>query len=112
MVTDAAAATPAETLIDGPYFEDLHLGQRFDNSPGLTLTEGLAAAHQAIVGGRLPLALDRELSRRVIGEGRPPPRSQSRLGRRDRPVHHRDAYRGGELVLPGSRVPKGSQDRG
>lgn len=56
-------------LVDGPYFEDLHLGQRFDHSPGLTLTEGLAAAHQAIVGGRLPLALDRELSRRVIGDG-------------------------------------------
>jgi acyl dehydratase len=69
VIADGAAVTPAETLIDGPYFEDLHLGQRFDDSPGLTLTEGLAAAHQAIVGGRLPLALDRELSRRVIGEG-------------------------------------------
>jgi hypothetical protein len=33
-----------ETLIDGPYFEDLHPGQRFDDSPGLTLTGGLAAA--------------------------------------------------------------------
>jgi acyl dehydratase len=61
--------TLRETLIDGPYFEDLHHGQRFDDSPGLTLTEGLAAAHRAIVGGRMPLALDRELSRRVIGEG-------------------------------------------
>jgi acyl dehydratase len=65
----AGVVTPGETLIDGPYFEDLHLGQRFENAPSLTLTEGLAAAHQAIVGGRLPLALDRELSRQVIGEG-------------------------------------------
>jgi acyl dehydratase len=73
VIADAAAVTPAETLVDGPYFEDLHLGQQFDDSPGLTLTEGLAAAHQAIVGGRLPLALDRELSRRVIGEGGPSP---------------------------------------
>jgi hypothetical protein len=43
-----------ESLIDGPYFEDLRHGQCFDDSPGLTLTEGLAAAHRAIVGGRLP----------------------------------------------------------
>jgi acyl dehydratase len=58
-----------ETLVDGPYFEDLHPGQRFDDSPGLTLTGGLAAAHRAIVGGRLPLALDSELCRRVLGAG-------------------------------------------
>jgi acyl dehydratase len=58
-----------ETLIDGPYFEDLHHGQRFDDSPGLTLTGGLAAAHRAIVGGRLPLALDSGLCREVLGPG-------------------------------------------
>ena len=58
-----------ETLIDGPYFEDLHHGQRFDDSPGLTLTGGLAAAHRAIVGGRLPLALDSGLSTEVLGPG-------------------------------------------
>jgi acyl dehydratase len=58
-----------ETLIDGPYFEDLRHGQRFEDCPGLTLTEGLAAAHRAIVGGRLPLALDAELSERVLGPG-------------------------------------------
>jgi acyl dehydratase len=58
-----------EELIDGPYFEDLHHGQRFDDSPGLTLTERLAAAHRAIVGGRMPLTLDGELARQVIGEG-------------------------------------------
>ncbi|WP_432825519.1 aldolase/citrate lyase family protein [Dactylosporangium sp. CA-092794] len=34
--------------------------------PSVTLTEGLAAAHQATVGCRLPLALDRELSQRVL----------------------------------------------
>jgi acyl dehydratase len=65
MQTDAM--TSQGTLIDGPYFEDLHHGQRFDDSPGLTLTEGLAAAHRAIVGGRIPLALDRELCRGVLG---------------------------------------------
>jgi acyl dehydratase len=64
-----SSVAPAETLIDGPYFEDLRHGQRFADSPGLTLTEGLAAAHRAIVGGRLPLTLDGELSRRVLGAG-------------------------------------------
>lgn len=58
-----------ERLVDGPYFEDLRPGMRFDESPGLTLTEGLAAAHRAIVGGRIRLALDAELSRWVLGEG-------------------------------------------
>ena len=58
-----------ETLIDGPYFEDLRHGQRFEDCPGLTLTDGLAAAHRAIVGGRLPLALDAGLSERVLGPG-------------------------------------------
>ena len=58
-----------ETLIDGPYFEDLRHGQRFDDCPGLTLTDGLAAAHRAVVGGRLPLALDAGLAQRVLGPG-------------------------------------------
>jgi acyl dehydratase len=62
--------SPTESLVDGPYFEDLQVGQRFGESPGLTLTEGLAAAHRAIVGGRLPLVLDGDLSRRVLGDGR------------------------------------------
>lgn len=52
--------------MDGPYFEDLRAGMRFD-APAVTLTEGLAAAHRAIVGCRLPLALDHGLSRRVTG---------------------------------------------
>jgi acyl dehydratase len=64
--------TSRETLIDGPYFEDLQRGQRFGDSPSLTLTDGLAAAHQAIVGCRLPLALDRDLAARVIGKEDPP----------------------------------------
>ncbi|WP_030915292.1 MaoC family dehydratase [Streptosporangium amethystogenes] len=53
--------------VDGPYFEDLRIGQRFDNAPAVTLTEGLTAAHQAIVGCRLPLVLNHSLSRRVTG---------------------------------------------
>jgi acyl dehydratase len=50
-----------------PFFEDLYVGQVVDSASGLTLTEGRAAVHQAILGDRLPLALDAELSREVVG---------------------------------------------
>jgi acyl dehydratase len=53
----------------GPYFDELAVGQGFNGSPGLTLTEGLAAAHQAITGDRLALALDHELCHQVTGGG-------------------------------------------
>jgi acyl dehydratase len=53
--------------VGGPWYEDLAVGDRFDESPGLTLTEGLAALHQAILGDRLRLALDAPLSRSVLG---------------------------------------------
>lgn len=51
---------------EGPYFDDLAIGQRV-TSPGLTLTTGLAATHQAILGDRVPLALDAHLAGRVTG---------------------------------------------
>jgi acyl dehydratase len=54
---------------EGPYFEDLAVGQRFGSAPGLTLTDGLAAAHQAILGDRLALVTDHELCREVTGGG-------------------------------------------
>ena len=57
-----------EIVVDGPYFEDLQVGQRFPAVP-VTLTEGLAAAHQAVVGSRLPLAGAHLLSRQVLGDG-------------------------------------------
>lgn len=54
-----------------PWFEDLRRGQVLDDAPAVTVTDGLAATHQAIVGDRLRLPLDHELSRRVTGEERP-----------------------------------------
>ena len=57
----------AKQVVGGPFFDDLRVGQIVDGAPSLTLTEGLAALHGAIVGDRLRLALDRELSRRVLG---------------------------------------------
>ncbi|TMR07328.1 acyl dehydratase [Actinomadura soli] len=61
--------SPRVETVDGPYFEDLHHGLRFEDAPARTLTEGLAAAHQAVVGCRSPLVLDHGLSRRVLGDG-------------------------------------------
>ena len=51
--------------VGGPYFDELHIGYRFDDAPSITITSGLAASHQAILGDRLRLALDTELSQRV-----------------------------------------------
>ncbi|MFE2996945.1 acyl dehydratase [Nocardia sp. NPDC059246] len=52
---------------EGPYFEELERGQVFDGAPAVTLTEGLAAVHQSIVGDRLRLPLDHGLSVAVTG---------------------------------------------
>jgi len=61
------AATNERVRIGGPYFEDFEVGQVFDEAPGLTLTWGHAALHQALVGDRLRLPLDAALSRDVTG---------------------------------------------
>ncbi len=50
-----------------PYFDDLVVGQVFDDAPAMTLTSGMAALHQAIIGDRLRLALDAGLSAAVTG---------------------------------------------
>ncbi len=54
-------------VVGGPWFEDLHVGQVFDDAPGVTLSSGHAALHQALFGDRLQLPLDAELSRAVTG---------------------------------------------
>ena len=55
------------SAVSGPYFDDLAVGQVFDRAPSMTLTPGVAAAHQAILGDRLRLALDAELFHAVTG---------------------------------------------
>jgi acyl dehydratase len=57
--------SPAVAQLDGPWFEDLSVGDVFSDAPPLTLTEGMAATHQAIVGDRMRLPLDLTLSQRV-----------------------------------------------
>ena len=54
---------------EGPYFDELAVGQEFGGAPGLTLTSGLAAAHRAVTGDRLALAADHALCREVTGGG-------------------------------------------
>jgi acyl dehydratase len=58
-------------LVGGPYFEELARGQVFVDAPGLTLTPGYAALHQALSGDRLRLPLDHELSAAVTGRVEP-----------------------------------------
>ena len=53
--------------IGGPYFDQLEVGQVVATAPAVTLTDGLAAAHQAVLGDRLRLPLDRHLSHAVTG---------------------------------------------
>lgn len=54
-------------MTSGPYFDELRVGQVFGTAPAMTLTSGAAALHQAILGDRLRLPLDAELSRAVTG---------------------------------------------
>lgn len=58
------------TRAGGPYFDDLVVGDAVDpgpHAPAVTLTDGLAAAHQVIVGDRLPLASSADLATAVVG---------------------------------------------
>lgn len=51
----------------GPFFEDLRVGMLERSAPAVTLTDGMAAVHRAILGDRLRLALDAPLARAVAG---------------------------------------------
>ncbi len=61
----------APVTVAGPWYEELEVGQVFDGSPGMTLTAGHAALHQAVLGDRLRLPLDRHLAGDVIDAGAP-----------------------------------------
>lgn len=53
-----------------PYFEDFAVGDRFDDVPSVTLTEGYATFHQALFADRSRLPLDVELCRKTTGKNR------------------------------------------
>ncbi len=50
-----------------PYFEDFSVGDDLSDVPAITVTEGMAAIHQALFGDRSKLSLDMELCRKVTG---------------------------------------------
>jgi acyl dehydratase len=60
-----APAAP-DHRVAAPYYDDLATGTIF-RAPGVTLTDGHAALHQAIVGDRLRLSLDAALFEAVTG---------------------------------------------
>ncbi|GAA3722846.1 MaoC family dehydratase [Gordonia hankookensis] len=62
--------TGATIQVGGPYFDELTIGQIFDDAPSVTITSGMAATHQAIVGNRMRLALDVSLAERITGRDR------------------------------------------
>lgn len=66
-----SGAMPAWAAVSGPYFDELTVGQVFDTAPSMTLTDGVAAVHHAILGDRLRLPLDAELSAAVTGSSAP-----------------------------------------
>jgi acyl dehydratase len=53
--------------LDGPFYDQLHVGQELPRQPSITLDEGMAALYQSWVGERLPMALDAGLSEAVTG---------------------------------------------
>jgi acyl dehydratase len=57
--------------VESPYFEDLSVGQVFDDAPSVTLTPGHAAIEAALTGDRLRLPLDAHLTRAVTGREAP-----------------------------------------
>lgn len=68
-MSPAPSAPGLTRAVRGPYFDELSVGQVFDASPAVTLTEGRQATHHAIVGNRLRLTLDDTLAAEVTGRG-------------------------------------------
>lgn len=56
--------------LEGPFFEDLCLGEEFASAPAVTLDEGLAAVHHSILGSRVPISLSSQASVNVTGAAR------------------------------------------
>jgi acyl dehydratase len=57
--------------VGSPFFEDLEVGQVFDDAPAITLSSGHAVLHEAVFADRLRLPLDAELCREVTGAEQP-----------------------------------------
>ena len=53
--------------LDGPFYDQLTVGQELPRQPSVTIDEGMAALYQSWVGERLPMALDAEITAAVTG---------------------------------------------
>ena len=69
--TGQPATADEPLLLGGPWFEEFEPQQVFDEAPGMTISDGHAALHQAICGDRLRLAFEAGLCREVTGSDRP-----------------------------------------
>ena len=54
--------------LDGPYYEDLRVGQVLPRQPSVVIDEGMAALYQSMVGERLPLVMDPAVCEAVTGQ--------------------------------------------
>jgi acyl dehydratase len=55
-------------VLDGPYFDDLHVGHVLAPAPAITIGPGETALYQAICGDPLAIASSRPLAEAVTGE--------------------------------------------
>jgi acyl dehydratase len=53
--------------LDGPYYDDLRPGHRFEPAPAITIGPGECAQYQAIVGDALAISLSRTVGEAVTG---------------------------------------------
>jgi len=53
--------------LDGPFYDQLRVGEELPRQPSMTIDDGMAALYQSWVGERLPMALDGAVSEAVTG---------------------------------------------
>ncbi len=56
--------------LDGPFYDQLVVGQELPRQPSVTIDEGTAALYQSLVGERLAMVLDTDVSRAVSASER------------------------------------------
>ena len=54
--------------LDGPYYEDLSVGQVLPRQPSVVVDEGMASLYQSMVGERLAMVMDPAVCAAVTGE--------------------------------------------
>ena len=53
--------------LDGPYYDELTVGQELPRQPSAVIDEGMAALYQSMVGERLPMTMDPAVCEAVTG---------------------------------------------